>query len=156
MLRQIRMPLVHFFETSFSRTYERDILLVEVVSEGVPAGAKSLQASIPFITKNGRMRAWLMLKNYIAPRVLGQSSKLPRSVSVNEAYPRPQHGARRIRSRRCGIWRRGRRDCRCIGTSAAARGTEIPCGVSIGVQDTVDQLLQRSKLNCKRAISGSR
>ena len=25
-LRQIRMPLVHFFETSFSRTYSRDIL----------------------------------------------------------------------------------------------------------------------------------
>ena len=29
-LRQIRMPLVHFFETSFSRTYKRDIVLVEV------------------------------------------------------------------------------------------------------------------------------
>ena len=32
ILRHLRMPLVHFFETSFSRTYERDILLVEVVS----------------------------------------------------------------------------------------------------------------------------
>ena len=31
VLRQIRMPLVHFFETSFGRTYERDIVLVEVV-----------------------------------------------------------------------------------------------------------------------------
>ena len=29
VVRQIRMPLVHFFETSFSRTYERDIILVE-------------------------------------------------------------------------------------------------------------------------------
>ena len=34
-LRQIRMPLVHFFETSFSRTYERDIILVEVQAEGL-------------------------------------------------------------------------------------------------------------------------
>ena len=33
-LRQIRMPLVHFFETSFSRTYERDIVLVEVQGDG--------------------------------------------------------------------------------------------------------------------------
>ena len=31
VLRQIRMPLVHFFETSFGRTTERDIILVEVV-----------------------------------------------------------------------------------------------------------------------------
>ena len=28
-LRQIRMPLVHFFETSFGRTTERDIILVK-------------------------------------------------------------------------------------------------------------------------------
>ena len=34
-LRQIRMPLVHFFETSFSRTYGRDIILVEAVAEGI-------------------------------------------------------------------------------------------------------------------------
>ena len=34
-LRQIRMPLVHFFETSFGRTYERHMVLVEVVADGV-------------------------------------------------------------------------------------------------------------------------
>jgi len=33
VLRQIQMPLVHFFETSFSRTYQRSIVLVEVISE---------------------------------------------------------------------------------------------------------------------------
>ena len=29
-LREIQMPLVHFFETSFGRTYSRRILLVTV------------------------------------------------------------------------------------------------------------------------------
>ena len=29
-LRQIRLPLVHFFETSFGRTTERQMVLVEV------------------------------------------------------------------------------------------------------------------------------
>ena len=28
VLRQIQMPLVHFFETSFGRTYERTMVLV--------------------------------------------------------------------------------------------------------------------------------
>ncbi len=32
VLRQLRMPLVHFFETSFGRTYHRNIVIVEVVS----------------------------------------------------------------------------------------------------------------------------
>ncbi len=35
VLRQLRLPLVHFFETSFSRTYERQIIIVEVFSEGL-------------------------------------------------------------------------------------------------------------------------
>jgi O-succinylbenzoate synthase len=33
-LRQISMPLVHFFETSFGRTTERHMVLVEVHGEG--------------------------------------------------------------------------------------------------------------------------
>ena len=32
-LRQIRLPLVHFFETSFGRTTERHMVLVEVEGE---------------------------------------------------------------------------------------------------------------------------
>jgi hypothetical protein len=34
------MPLVHFFETSFGRTYERHIVLVEAQAGAFPAGAK--------------------------------------------------------------------------------------------------------------------
>jgi O-succinylbenzoate synthase len=34
-LREIQMPLVHFFETSFSRIYSRRILLVQVQCDGV-------------------------------------------------------------------------------------------------------------------------
>jgi len=34
-LREIHMPLVHFFETSFGRVYSRRILLVSVEADGV-------------------------------------------------------------------------------------------------------------------------
>src|SRR5256886_10491803 len=40
-LREIRMPLVHFFETSFGRTYSRRILLVTVHCDGVDGWAES-------------------------------------------------------------------------------------------------------------------
>ncbi len=33
-LYELHMPLVHFFETSFGRTYERRILLVRVDCDG--------------------------------------------------------------------------------------------------------------------------
>ena len=38
-MHQIRMPLVHFFETSFSRTYSRDIILVEAAATALTLGA---------------------------------------------------------------------------------------------------------------------
>ena len=79
VLRQIRMPLVHFFETSFSRTYSRDIILVEVVSATArPAGAKSPPARTLSTTRSGPTSAWLILHDYVAPRVLGTRARIRR------------------------------------------------------------------------------
>ena len=47
-LREIRMPLVHFFETSFGRTTERCIVLVEVLSEGVSGWGEVTCGENPF------------------------------------------------------------------------------------------------------------
>jgi o-succinylbenzoate synthase len=48
VLRQIQMPLVHFFETSFSRTYKRDIVLVEVQSDGLSGWGEVTAGENPF------------------------------------------------------------------------------------------------------------
>ncbi len=47
-LREIRMPLVHFFETSFGRTTERRIILVEVSSGGVSGWGEVTCGENPF------------------------------------------------------------------------------------------------------------
>ena len=73
ILRHLRMPLVHFFETSFSRTYERDILIVEVVSDGISGWGEVTAGEHPFYNEEWTDSAWLLLKNYIGPRVLGKS-----------------------------------------------------------------------------------
>src|SRR5271165_5308971 len=56
-LREIHMPLVHFFETSFGRTYSRRILLITVHSEGVDGWVES---------------AWPTLMQYLIPALLGK------------------------------------------------------------------------------------
>ena len=45
-LREINMPLAHPFETSFGVTTSRRILLVEIESDGLTAGASASRASI--------------------------------------------------------------------------------------------------------------
>jgi len=47
-LRHIRMPLVHFFETSFGRTTERDIILVEAAGEGASGWGEVTAGESPF------------------------------------------------------------------------------------------------------------
>ncbi len=42
------MPLVHFFETSFGRTYERAMVLVEVQSEGLSGWGEVTAGENPF------------------------------------------------------------------------------------------------------------
>jgi O-succinylbenzoate synthase len=141
IIRHIRMPLVHFFETSFSRTYERDILLVEVVADGVSGWGEVTAGEHPFYNEEWTDSAWLLLKNYIAPRVLGKS--LQGAVDV---YPLTKHIRGHNMARggfEVAVWdlesRRSNAPLyRHIGGGARR---EIPCGVSIGVQDSVDQLL---------------
>ena len=140
-LRQIRMPLVHFFETSFGRTYERDIVLVEVVADGVSGWGEVTAGENPFYNEEWTDAAWLILKNYAAPRVLNFELESAEGVAARTAHIRGHNMARGgleaavwdLEARRNGVpvWKQ-------IGGGARK---EIPCGVSIGIQDSVDQLL---------------
>src|SRR5688572_14238809 len=143
ILRQIRMPLVHFFETSFGRTTERDIILVEVVADGVSGWGEVTAGENPFYNEEWTEAAWLILKHYAAPRLLGRELQSADDAAPLTAHVRGHNMARGglevavwdLEARRNGVplWKQ-------IGAGARR---EIPCGVSIGVQDSVDQLLAK-------------
>jgi O-succinylbenzoate synthase len=143
VLRHIRMPLVHFFETSFSRTYERDIVLVEVISNGISGWGEVTAGENPFYNEEWTGSVWPLLIDYIAPRVLRYSFDSAAEVGARTAHIRGHQMARggletavwdlEARIRNEPLWRR-------IGAGVRK---EIACGVSIGIQDTVDQLLQK-------------
>ena len=145
-LRQIRMPLVHFFETSFSRTYSRDIILVEVESEGVTGWGEVTAGENPFYNEEWTGSAWLILRDYVAPRVLGKTLQ-----SADEVYPLTAHIRGHNMARgglETAVWdlcarREGVPLWKAIGAGARR---EIPCGVSIGIQDSVDQLIEKIAL----------
>ena len=145
-LRQIRMPLVHFFETSFSRTYARDIILVEVQGEGASGWGEVTAGENPFYNEEWTLAAWSILRDYAAPMVLAKSFDSAAAVSSLTARIRGHLMARGgleaavwdLEARMAGepLWKR-------IGAGARR---EIPCGVSIGIQDSVPQLLEKIQL----------
>jgi O-succinylbenzoate synthase len=142
-LRQIRMPLVDFFETSFGRTTERHIILVEVQGDGASGWGEVTAGESPFYNEEWTGSAWMILRDYAAPRVVGREIASAADVYPLTAHIRGHNMARGgletavwdLEARLDGVplWRK-------IGGGARR---EIPCGVSIGIQDTVEQLLEK-------------
>src|SRR5579884_3684228 len=143
ILRHIRMPLVHFFETSFGRTTQRDIVLVEVIAGGISGWGEVTAGEAPFYNEEWTESAWLILRDYAIPRVLGMELDSAQDVNARTAHIRGHNMARGgleaavwdLEARRAGVplWKQ-------IGGGARR---EIPCGVSIGIQNTVDDLLRK-------------
>ena len=143
ILRQIRMPLLHFFETSFGRTTERHMVLVEAVGEGVSGWGEVTAGENPYYNEEWTDSAWLILRDYAAPLVLRQNLESAGDVAGLTSRIRGHLMARggletavwdlEARLANQPLWKR-------IGGGAR---TEIPCGVSIGIQDSVPQLLDK-------------
>ena len=141
-LREIRMPLVHFFETSFGRTTERRILLLTVHGEGLEGWGECTAGEHPFYNEESIDTAWYVTKGYFAPMLLGKKLERGADVPALIAQVRGHRMARAAVEN--AVW-----DAEAIAKKiplwrlVGGTQTEIDCGVSIGIQDTPEQLLEK-------------
>jgi O-succinylbenzoate synthase len=153
------MPLVHFFETSFGRTTERRIILVTVHADGLEGWGECVADEHPFYNSESTETAWYVLEKYLAPAVVGR--EIATGGDVTKLLP----GVRRHRMAKGAlenaVWdaEAAEKDTSLWKLLGGSR-TQLPCGVSIGIQDSPEQLLekietelnsgyQRIKLKCK-------
>ncbi|MGH9493557.1 MAG: o-succinylbenzoate synthase [Candidatus Sulfotelmatobacter sp.] len=141
-LREIHMPLVHFFETSFGRTYSRRILLVTVHSEGVDGWGECVVGEDPFYSSEWIDTAWPTLTKYLIPMLLGKTLASARDCPALLAKVRSHRMAKAGLEN--AVWeaeaiQKSQPLWKLLGGSR----TEIPCGVSIGIQDSIEQLLEK-------------
>lgn len=158
-LREIQMPLVQPFQTSFGTTTERRILLVELRAEGVTGWGECVAGEHPWFSEESIDTAWPVMLHELAPAL---------------ANADPAHGGkcpeifRRVRGNRMAkgalenaVWD-AEAQMRRIPLADLLGGSRerIACGVSIGIQPTIEQLMaeiekelaagyQRIKLKCK-------
>ncbi len=140
VLRQLAMPLLSYFETSFGRTTVRQIILVEVMSGGVSGWGEVTAGENPFYNEEWTESAWLILKNYAAPQVRGRAFESACEAAARFSQIRGHRMAwggleaalwdLEARLMNIPLWQH-------IGGTRA----EIPCGVSIGIQHTVPDLI---------------
>jgi O-succinylbenzoate synthase len=145
-LREIRLPLVHFFETSFGRTTERRIVLARVRDhEGAEGWGECTAGEGPFYCEEWTESAWSTLKTYLAPMILGREVSgaadifsLMKAVRGNRmAKAALETACWDLEAKRAGVplWKH-----------LGGMQPEIACGVSIGIQDTIEALLEKIEL----------
>lgn len=140
-LRQIEMPLVHFFQTSFGRTYSRKIVLVEVVAGGVSGWGEVTAGENPFYNEEWTDSSWLILRDYVAPQVLHHEFATASAVGERSVHIRGHLMARGGLEAACWDLEARQRGIPLYQAIGGGARKEIACGVSIGIQDNVDQLL---------------
>src|SRR6188474_3405901 len=71
-LHHLRMPLVAHFETSFGRIYHRECILIMIHADGLVGYGECVADRDPGYSYETTGTAWLLLKDFIAPVLLGQ------------------------------------------------------------------------------------
>ena len=141
-LREIRMPLVHFFETSFGRTYGRRILLVTLHCQGLTTWGECVAGEDPFYSEESIETAWYVLRDYLAPALIGKHLKRGAECAALFERVRGHRMAKAALENACWVAEAQEKNLplwRLLGGSRK----EIACGVSIGIQDSVEQLLEK-------------
>lgn len=142
VLFAIRMPLVHFFETSVGRKTHRSALIVRVDAEGVVGYGECPPDNVPLYAGETVDTCALMLERHFAPRVLGEAVE-----SVDDVL-------RLVAPIRGNAFARAGLEAACADALARARGISlrelyggvrdtVDVGVSLGIQDSTDELLAR-------------
>ena len=138
-LRLVRLPLVHFFETSFVRIHDREIILVVVEGDGHRGYGECVTDRDPYYSAETTETAWHILTQYLIPRVLGVHFEHPRGVFPALAQVRGHNMAKA--GLEMASWDLfARLSALPLGRLLGGSRTAIASGVSVGIQDTLEQL----------------
>lgn len=145
-LRLLRLPLVRFFETSFGRIYERPFVLVTVEDNGSVGLGECVADANPFYSSETTRTAWHIIADFIAPLVLGREFSHPGEVIGALRLVRGHNMAKAAVE--MAAWdlfarQQGQPLAQVLGGSPSLMASGIPSGVSIGIQDSLDQLSER-------------
>ena len=142
----VRLPLVRFFETSFGRIDDRAFVLVTVEEDGAVGVGECVADERPFYSSETTRTAWHIITDFLAPMVLGRTFMHPREVFDSFALVRGHHMAKAAIE--MAMWdlfarQQNRSLAEVLGGTAAAMANGISSGVSIGIQESLDELVAR-------------
>lgn len=138
-LRLLKLPLVHFFETSFGRILDKHFIVIRLAGGGLVGYGECVADRDPFYSAETNETVWHIITDYIAPAIVGTEFAHPRDVfpaltairGHNMAKAAVEMAAWDLFARQLGEPLR-----RVLGGTR----DRIASGVSIGIQDSLEEL----------------
>ncbi|MBS1803670.1 MAG: o-succinylbenzoate synthase [Acidobacteria bacterium] len=141
-IRELSMSLKAPYETSAGTEWDRRVLLVQVMSEGLCGWGEVTVDQTPSFTSETTDTAWHILSDFLVPMILGKT------VSGGEEAGRLMHSVRGHEMARAAlenaIWDiEAQRNGLPLGVQLGGTLCEIPCGAALGIQQNLDTLLNK-------------
>ncbi len=138
-LRLLRLPLVHPFRTSFGRTDEKTFILVRLLAGGLEAWGECVAGATPYYSAETTVTAWHVLAEFLGPTLVGLDFGHPREVFPAFHAVRGHNMAKAALE--MATWDLyARREGQPLSGVLGGIRTRIASGVSIGIQESFDQL----------------
>jgi O-succinylbenzoate synthase len=156
-IREIRLPLVEPFRTAAEVVAARRILLLQLADgDGTEAWSECVAEALPAYSPDTVDTCWLVIGEWLAPRVLGASFEAPEAL--HPALVRGVRGHQMARAAvEMGAWAlaAARREISLAGllaeSSSAARQqgaaprTHVETGIALGMQARPDAMATRAR-----------
>lgn len=139
-IREIRLRLRAPFETSFGSISDRMIVLVEVHAGGTAGWGEVTAGEGPFYNSETKDLAWIVLRDFVVPLVLGKNLESPVEIPVLLSAIRGHEMSKAALEN--AVWdiaaqQRGLPLAKLLGGTQP----EITCGVSLGIRSAPEELI---------------
>jgi len=141
-LALVTLPLVHFFEASFGRVFDKQFIIVRVDGEGATGYGECVADRDPYYSSETTETAWHIISGFIAPRVVGVEFAHPADIFPALKAVRGHNMAKAaVEMAAWDLYARQRNEP--LGRVLGGTRERIASGVSIGIQDSLDDLVRK-------------
>jgi O-succinylbenzoate synthase len=141
-LSLLRLPYVHFFETSFGRAYDRTFTLIRIDAGGIVGWGEGVAEELPLYSSETTETSWHILRDFLIPLLF------ERKISDPAAFHEAASVYRGNRMAKAGL------ELALWDLKAKAAGvplsqlyggtrTEVEAGVSCGIEDSLPDLVHQ-------------
>ncbi len=138
----LKLPYVHFFETSFGREYDRTFIIIRVYEGGVCGFGEVVAEEAPLYSGETTEGAWHVLRTFLIPMVFKEKIIGPEDFYKKAGRFRGNQMAKAglelafwdLKAKKAGV---------PLKTLYGGVRNEIEAGVSCGIEDSLPELLSR-------------